>query len=788
METWLAQNFVHAEFVPWGTALVAAPILIHLINRLRFRVVRFAAMEFLLQSERRNRRRVLLEQVLLLLARILIVLCIVMLIARLILDPLQLSLLRGAKSHHVVLLDDSGSMRDRSGERTAFDAGLEIVRKLVAEGSRRPGTQKLSLLLLSAPNQPVCSERDVDEVLVNELGQKLGTLRCTHRSLDVASGLNAVQRLLEPDRASVKHLHVVSDFRQADWLNQKAFVGSLRALHASGVSLNMVFTTSIQHQNLSVVQLTGDVHVATAGVPVRLKVAVKNFSDQVANNVRLTVLQDRQKLPLTVQFDTVEAGATVDREFDLTFDVAGSHQVEVVSPADSLSEDNSRFLALEIATVNEILIIEGHPGSEEGQYVADALAAAPRITGHAPRIETVDYLRKRPLDGFQSIFLLNVADLPADALAPLEEYVAAGGGLAWFLGDLVNPGFYNANLYRDGTGVFPVPLAKAPRTLPPPDGLSTGPDLILTDHPVFRVFSGVENPYINASRVYKYFPAADDWIRDDQERGDQCKTIVRLRNQQPVLLEHRFGSGRVVACLTSCGPAWNNWALYASYVVLQLELQKYVARTDRLPPQRVVGEPIRQSLAPSEFTETVEITTPELAGQHVIRLKAAPESDVPGSQAQEDAGTPVESPQTSSNQTLPLVASYADTDTPGVYSIKTFGHSQNVVERHMAYNFPAEESDLAITSSRQLRQWIGLDLPLHIQESGDLSWIGGQAAGQEVRNWLLALLLFLLLSEQALAYRMSHHGQSDTQRTQVRVLRPRAEAATTNVTTTSSVG
>ena len=71
MEAWIAQHFFNPMIVAGGVALVVSPIIIHLINRVRFRRVRFAAMEFLLQSRHRSRRRVLLEQLLLLLLRIL---------------------------------------------------------------------------------------------------------------------------------------------------------------------------------------------------------------------------------------------------------------------------------------------------------------------------------------------------------------------------------------------------------------------------------------------------------------------------------------------------------------------------------------------------------------------------------------------------------------------------------------------------------------------------------------------------------------------------------------------
>ena len=56
----------------WGFLLIGVPILVHLINLLRHRRQKWAAMEFLLESYRRNRRWVMLKQWLLLLARMLV--------------------------------------------------------------------------------------------------------------------------------------------------------------------------------------------------------------------------------------------------------------------------------------------------------------------------------------------------------------------------------------------------------------------------------------------------------------------------------------------------------------------------------------------------------------------------------------------------------------------------------------------------------------------------------------------------------------------------------------------
>ena len=183
MEAWIASHFLNPAFVLGGTALVAAPIIIHLLNRLRYRKVRFAAMEFLLQSQKRNRRRVLIEQLILLLIRILIVLFLMALISRLILDPSELSLFQGTRSHHVVLVDDSGSMQDQLSESTAFEEALDVVKKLVAEGANRPGTQKFTMLLLSRPDQPIFTQQEVDQQFQVELDSRLERMKCSHLSL-----------------------------------------------------------------------------------------------------------------------------------------------------------------------------------------------------------------------------------------------------------------------------------------------------------------------------------------------------------------------------------------------------------------------------------------------------------------------------------------------------------------------------------------------------------------------------------------------------------------------------
>lgn len=748
MNAWLVNHFFNPTFVAGGMLLLASPIIIHLINRMRFRRVRFAAMEFLLASQQRNRRRLLIEQLLLLLLRMLIVTAIVMLISRLILDPSQMSIFRGARAHHVVLLDDSLSMRDRWGETSSFAEAIKIVNRLVAGGAEQPNTQKLTLLRLSRPDQPVLSERDVNESFVTELSTKLDqqSFPCTHRALDLVSGLQAAQKLLAGEMGTIQHLHVISDFRERDWQDQKAISAAVEELTNAGVVVNLVRTVPEQHSNLSVTLLSGDIQVAAADVPLRLKIGVKNTSQQVATDVRLALFDNDEKIPASVTFEKIDPQSEVMHEVDIRLATSGKHKLHVSIDTDALVEDNARYLAVDVPKSVPVLIVDGDPSGDDGSYIADALAADPKSTGFAPVIENVEYLRRRSLDDFRAIFLLNVPEIPADGLDALEKYVTAGGGLAWFVGDALRPAHYNSALYREGQGLFPVPLETSPRELLA-DSTNPGADLRVVDHPLFRVFAGEENASLARIRIDKFFPVTSDWIKDDQQRKDRVRTLATLRTSDPLVLEHKFGSGRIVTVLTTASPDWNNWATDYSFVVVQLELIKYLARTDRSPETRQVGEPIQLTLNPADYSETVEIMSPGAEGERTTRLQAAPErQDQPAGQ--------------SGSAALRLSATYRETDEPGIYTVRLLGQNQISEEQLLAYNVVPRESDLQLATTADIRKRLGANNKVTIQEFGQLEWVQGKEAGSEIRQWLLWILLALMIAEQALAYRLSYHRNS----------------------------
>src|SRR3954462_4179751 len=139
----LAVGFVTAGFVAAGVLAMAIPIVIHILNRRRFKTVTWEAMEFLLRAMRKNRRRLRFEQWVLLATRCAVVLLLGMALAR----PLgcenpAMGLMGGRTGVSVFVIDNSYSMAyevNRPGGRTHLDNAKRIAKELVDRAARDGG-------------------------------------------------------------------------------------------------------------------------------------------------------------------------------------------------------------------------------------------------------------------------------------------------------------------------------------------------------------------------------------------------------------------------------------------------------------------------------------------------------------------------------------------------------------------------------------------------------------------------------------------------------------------------
>ena len=196
-----------------------------------------------------------------------------------------------------------------------------------------------------------------------------------------------------------------------------------------------------------------------------------------------------------------------------------------------------------------------------------------------------------------AVNLANIERLDASAVEALEKYVAGGGGVVFFLGERSDAKYFNDVLIATGRGFSRCRWPARPSWLI--DRLEPAPDVQVEPHFIFRIFAGKRNSFLQTVAVERYFAVPQGWRPPSDST---VRVPARFRNGAPLVVERRFGKGRVVAFLTTAAPTWNNWARNPSFVVVVQDLQAYLSqRSGDEEQSRLVGSPLELRLDPARL-------------------------------------------------------------------------------------------------------------------------------------------------------------------------------------------
>jgi len=502
----------------FGALLIASPIIIHLINRMKFKRVRWAAMEFLLKSQKRARRKMIIEQLILLLLRILLMLLVGLLLARFIgCDKGR----EGQTTLHVILLEDtlstSDTIRADDGQtREVYQDAKTLVTDRIAGSAVQAGSpQFVTLLRMSDLDNPRAFGR-LNTTSQEEMRGFLAPTKASLQHVDLVNGLRAAKKLFEADAVMRPVLHVVGDFRAADWgeQNRVQLTEAFEELKKAGVEVHLLDAVAperseqtkspLSAENLAVTEVSPDAKIVAKYQPVEFTVKVKNFSnsEKKAVNVRVRVNGAERPEGMVVIPSIPPNGETVSK-FVLTFDRTGSDD-DVTAAMDKLTDpkqtippeeretlqltvagrfpvvschlegevggiaaDNVRYAAIEIRDRVPLLIVDNNTAAQRGTKEAESFFLQKLFTepikGYDVQIKSAAELETLNLQQYVGIFVCDVPRFSPAALKNLEAYAKGGGGVSFFMGPSVKADVipeYNEKLYRDGKGIFPVPLDK----------------------------------------------------------------------------------------------------------------------------------------------------------------------------------------------------------------------------------------------------------------------------------------------------------------------------------------
>jgi hypothetical protein len=730
-----------------GLGAVSIPIAIHLLARRRFRRVRWAAMDFLLDAEKHNRRRVRLEELILLALRCLAVFLLGVLAARPFLRPSGIAALLGGaeRTERIFLLDDSFSMGYLTDGTSAFDRAKQGLANLIERLRRHSPDDTVTVLRASAPQAPVVTGALLTDEQVEMLLARLEALQPAQQTLPVGACMDGVRAALERDRGIVSAaLYVLSDFQRVDWARGGPRGDVAEALAGwteenRSIRVYLVDVGDDDAANRAVSGITARRRQLVTGVEAPFEVTVGNHTAQDLAQLDLAVTVDGQPLASAVARD-LPADTRTPASLALTFPDPGQVTLEVSIPDDGLPIDNTRALVARITDAVRVLVVNGEPAGDAYLDEVALLATALRPEGDVFSGNAVDIIEESQLESiafaeYDLVILCNLYRASEPVADALHRYVRDGGGLLVFPGDQISdPAGFNATLYRDGAGLLPARLGGVIHARDPGVTLATGD----WRHPVVRVFSGDENPFRTRLHFTEYFelqpaPAvAPDPGAPDGAGPTRPAAAVLARfddpEQWPAIVERDFGAGRVMLFASACDLEWNDWAKDASFVVTVQEAVQHLARSGANARPVRVGEPILLTLDPARYEPVAGVRGPAYPQE--------PESEV--SAVADDAGG--------------LQLRWTDTARAGVYGFVLRQRDGGREIRRVAVTLDPAESDLTPATEAELLPAFG-GLPVEYLVGVPALADDADEGRREYWPVILALVVGGLVLEQLLAWR-----------------------------------
>ena len=537
----------------WGLTLLSVPIIIHLLNRRKFRVIDWAPMKYLRITLKRTKRRIRLEQLLLLLVRCAFVGLLIFAVTRptILKEGLFSWASAGSKTSRLVLLDDTLSMGATYGEDSSFSWGRDATKTLIDSMS---GGDALTILLASDPENALMEEVEVRQAA--DLDSVLDGLKLTDVTQRWSEVLEAASRKLMKSPWPVRELLIITDLRKEGWDDQVLDVATrlavndikLRIVDVGGAILGNVALVEFQHDGGAVVprELT------------RFRAVVRNDGELPFGPVSARISGSGSSRNVTIP--EIDPGASTELVLDWRFEKPGVQSLSLELPVDALPGDNVRHCSVDVKETLTCLLVDGDPSDEPFSSETDYLSVAFTV-GSIPWTVYVlrdgEWFGARP-ERVDLLILANVANIPATHAEWLEESVRDGMGLVLFPGEEIDLASTDQLLYRDGEGILPCSLADVrddPAVGLVVESVQDSPLSVLAELAPEALAIVEARRYLNLSL-------------NERDRED-ARVLAHWDNEDKTtaVVERIVGRGRVVVFGTSADREWTDWPIDPTWLL-----------------------------------------------------------------------------------------------------------------------------------------------------------------------------------------------------------------------------
>ena len=535
-----------------GLGAIAIPVLIHLIQREKKRVIEFPSLMFVRRIPYQSVRRRRIRHWALLVMRAAAIALIVAAFAR----PFTrqgtvAAAVGGGAREIVILLDQSASMGYGDHWNRATEAARAAVRGMGAD-------DRATLVLFNKnaeENMRATSDRTRLEGAINAARVGSGATR-------YGPALKLAESILSRSPIKRREAILISDFQRSGWS------GSEDVRFPEGMTVSTVSVASAGTANLAVPSVAFGRSSFSGQERLTVTAGLSNKGDAPLKDVPVTLTIDGHEIQTEKASVAAHASGSVSfTPFTLsTPNVRGA----VRAGTDPMPADNTFNFVLAPSEPVSLLIVVGGDRSASSLFLAKALSIGTTPVFHV-EVTSASRLTPASLDRRAVVILDDTPFPPAGGGGVLRKYLERGGGLLVVGGDRATWPQGDAELLPGRFG------ATVDRT----SGRSGSLGYLDYSHPVFEVFKAPRSGDFSAAHVFRYRAL-------QTTPGD--RVLARFDDGAVAAAERKVGGGRAIVWTTTLDDSWTDIAVKPVFLPLVHQLVRYLAHYEPPTSWLTVGQ------------------------------------------------------------------------------------------------------------------------------------------------------------------------------------------------------
>ncbi len=514
-------NFIN-PFLLLFAAAASIPLLLHLFNRQRVKVVEFSTVKYLLSLQKTRMRKIRVRQILLLILRTLALAAIAFAFARPTIEGGYLPALGGkSTTTAIIMLDISGSAQTETNSGSFFEREIDKATQIMSNFREKERVEIIGFgsSILYDSGEPT-----------SDFDRLRALLKSMQPSFSAAAPQLAFLRaeeVLKNSHDPNLEVYLISDLQGQVWKN---FDFEMFQTNHLNVKLFISRVSPKTVDNVSVQTIKFPNQLITAGREFSLQGEIKNFKAE--NSADLLVSLDLNDKKVAQTDLAIAPGAAGKITFTNNAPASGFMYGSVSIDDDELLPDNHFSFAMKIPSSSHVALVSDD--DQEAFYIQKALApvANGSFTKQVTLVGTLQ-ASSANLFSYDAVIVSLTGQMPAALVSSLRSYINSGGAVLFMMRPDIDWRDFSDKI---ASPIFRIRAVEAPPTPTPQSGkyLLNRFDF---DHPLFSPYKQFTADKLPQAEFLGHFRTVEE---------ASSRVLARFSDNMPAVLEGSVGKGKAL--------------------------------------------------------------------------------------------------------------------------------------------------------------------------------------------------------------------------------------------------